>query len=97
MEHMANIIGKKFGILIVKEFSHIKSHRSYYVCKCDCGKEKVIARQNLVSGRTKSCGCIKKSNALTHGQSQTRIYNIWKNIRKRCNNPNYTYYNNYGG
>ena len=39
MEHKNDIIGKKFGMLTVKEFSHMRNHRSYYVCTCDCGKE----------------------------------------------------------
>lgn len=97
MERNNDIIGQKFGMLTVKEFSHIRNHRSYYICICDCGNEKVINRHSIVSGRTRSCGCIKKSNSLTHGQSRTRIYSIWKNIKKRCNDKNYTYYNNYGG
>ena len=28
---------------------------------------------------------------------KTRLYNIWHNMRTRCYNPNYTYYNRYGG
>lgn len=97
MERNKNILGKKFGSLTVKQFSYIKNHRSYYLCKCDCGKEKIICRQSLVCGRTISCGCAKRLNSQTHGQSYTRIYSIWKNMKKRCNEPNYTYYYNYGG
>ena len=33
----------------------------------------------------------------THGLSQSRIYNIWKGMRRRCNNPNAPKYNFYGG
>lgn len=32
-----------------------------------------------------------------HGDCQTRLYNIWKCMRKRCNNPNNPRYKNYGG
>lgn len=32
-----------------------------------------------------------------HGGKGTRIYNIWKDMRKRCNNPNSANYKNYGG
>jgi hypothetical protein len=28
--------------------------------RCDCGTEYVGVTSNLISGRTKSCGCLKK-------------------------------------
>jgi hypothetical protein len=77
----SNIIGKRFGRLIVIRSD--KLHRSpsgegrqYYLCKCDCGKEKVIRRQNLINKHlpTRSCGClaIEKSQQrerLPHGEA----------------------------
>lgn len=61
------LIGKRFGRLIVIGYSHkIKeknrtaSHRYFYKTKCDCGKEKIAAKANLVHGNVKSCGCLKK-------------------------------------
>ena len=33
----------------------------------------------------------------THGQTNTRLYNIWSGMRKRCNNENSDAYHNYGG
>ncbi len=32
-----------------------------------------------------------------HGMCHTRIYNIWRSMRQRCNNPNCRKYPNYGG
>lgn len=32
-----------------------------------------------------------------HGESGTRLYNIWKDMRRRCNNPNRKDFHNYGG
>lgn len=32
-----------------------------------------------------------------HGMSDTRIYNIWEGMKKRCNNPHSIRYRNYGG
>ena len=32
-----------------------------------------------------------------HGLRHTRIYNIWRSMRQRCNNPNNNRYRNYGG
>ena len=62
--------------------------------RCDCGVEKLVRKGDLVSGRTKSCGCLYKrtrGNA-THGMSGTPFYAIWKGMRGRTgdrHNPNY--------
>lgn len=93
-----DLIGKRFGKLVVIKFSHTnKNYRSYWECKCDCGNIKIISRHSLISGRSKSCGCEIKNNSITHNMSYSRIYNIWKCMNQRCYNPNYTYYYNYGG
>lgn len=57
------LIGKKFGKLVVLEYAGAKNNGKYhyYKCKCDCGAEKVIARNSLVSGLSRSCGCISKT------------------------------------
>lgn len=36
------------------------------------------------------------SNHLKHGDSQTRLYFIWKSMRQRCSNPNNSRYLVYG-
>lgn len=33
---------------------------SRWLCRCDCGNEKVILGSSLVTGHTKSCGCLSK-------------------------------------
>ena len=52
-----SIIGKKFGKLTVIEYKG----ESFYKCKCECGNEKVIRRDSLITGNTQSCGCINYS------------------------------------
>ena len=51
---------KVFGMLKVIGFSHNYHRHRYWLCKCECGKEKVIAQDPLVIGRVISCGCSKK-------------------------------------
>lgn len=36
-------------------------------------------------------------NNLKHGMRNSRIYNIWRSMRQRCNNPNCKNFHNYGG
>lgn len=59
-----DLIGKKFGRLtVVKRSIDSKwrqSRQARWLCKCECGKEKIINGSNLRAGYTKSCGCLSK-------------------------------------
>ena len=59
---MAVIIknGDKFGRWTVVEQVHRRNAGIEYRCVCECGTEKIVYKSNLVSGRTKSCGCYQK-------------------------------------
>ena len=53
--------GKKFGKLTILKFSHQdKRWRKWYLTKCECGIEKTIMGSAMISGNTKSCGCLAK-------------------------------------
>lgn len=55
------LAGQKFGKLTVIKISHTDIHsRKHWLCKCDCGNEKIINGSKLKSGTTKSCGCLRK-------------------------------------
>lgn len=76
-----DMTGLAFGNLLVIKFSHTKHGQTYWLCKCNCGNEKVIAGPSLRFGRTKSCGC--KQGNLKHGLSKNK-----KEYRKyRFENP----------
>lgn len=53
-----------------------------FLCKCDCGTEKIIRKSHLVRGRTQSCGCKSK---LQNGLSQHPLYKILQAIKLRTN------------
>ena len=55
----ADLTGQKFGRLIVIERAENKGGRVYWLCKCECGNEKVIRGSHLKSGTTMSCGCLQ--------------------------------------
>lgn len=99
MAHVkGDIIGKRFGRLIVIKFTHINKHgQSVWECICDCGAEATVSRSQLISGKTISCGCA----TLKHGYARRgRIdptYITWRNMRNRCRKPSNKDYPNYGG
>lgn len=57
---MRNLSGKTFGQLIVVELDKINTKRHRWICACKCGNTKSIQENHLLSGNTKSCGCLHK-------------------------------------
>ncbi|WP_127341776.1 AP2 domain-containing protein [Enterococcus faecalis] len=56
---------ERYGHLVVIE-EIIKNGYKMYRCLCDCGNETLVYRSNLLSGRTKSCGCGNVKNRLKY-------------------------------
>lgn len=94
-----DLTGKVFGDLTVLR------HHGYYkfnggrtptwVCKCKCGKETIVRGDYLKNGHTRSCGCARAENSITHGESKTKLYEVWSGIKTRCTNTNIKAANNY--
>lgn len=80
-----------------------KQNAKFVLCTCqNCGLEgKEFILADLRSGKTLSCGCVKKSSLnrgnRSHSMSRTRPYRIWKNIKDRCLNPKNPSWKYYGG
>ena len=56
-----DLIGKRFGKLTVVSLAEgTKNGYLCWLCKCDCGNEKIVTSQALRIGHTKSCGCLKE-------------------------------------
>ena len=101
------MIGSRFGGWVVVAFSHKKRSGPYYLCKCDCGTERIVFRGNLKSGKTRSCGCLVSThiaeNATKHGHAKTSshpaspTYSSWSSMLTRCYNEKSKTYKNYGG
>ena len=89
------------SISFIKEINRDKHWNINWLCKCECGKEFVARKKAVISGNTKSCGCLKaafiRKARTVHGGRYTPEYYIWIGMRDRCNNPNSTVYSYYGG
>lgn len=87
--------GKRFGRLVVINYHHTHNGNRYWLCKCDCGGEKIVKGSSLNYGSTQSCGCLQlevqrnnRAKAVRHGFShKERLYQTWKNMRRRCSDP----------
>ena len=79
------LLDKRFGRLLVLERVGSDKHgASLWRCGCDCGKEKVVSRPHLVSGRVKSCGCLL---AEYRQSPKPRVMAIARAVRQQMHSP----------
>ena len=81
MPKFIDLTGKRFGRLTVIRRSYLNNNKTYWLCKCDCGAEKIIRRDKLRSGNTKSCGCLQKEVMGNMRRMKVGFGNMRKAIR----------------
>lgn len=97
-----DLTGRRFGRLtVVSRAENGAAGSSRWLCKCDCGGETIAFGHSLKGGRTQSCGCLRRERIVEsttkHGDSHNRLYAIWQGMKRRCGNPAYIHYADYGG
>lgn len=63
MAKLRDLIGEQFGLLtVIRRADNDEQGRVCWVCMCDCGNPnpRIVRGQNLINGKTISCGCIKR-------------------------------------
>ena len=102
-----NLAGLKFGRLTaIKPANNTEQGRAQWLCRCDCGGEKIAQAAYLNRGDTRSCGCLaleQKRNAAQskcHEMSKRNLrreYSSWQAMNDRCYKPSAIGFENYGG
>ena len=102
--HKSNIApGEKFGRLeVISSCGQDKYRHEIWLCKCQCGNYTKVRNSNLLSGGTKSCGCLEQENRksihIIHGDSKgSKLYKVWHSMICRCELQKDTGYKHYGG
>ena len=93
-------VGERYGRLIVIAREPGRRVR----CRCDCGAEATFRITHLRSGRTRSCGCLRREAAMQawtfHGHAQrtesSPEYRTWQRMWERCTNKKAYGYRWYG-
>jgi hypothetical protein len=98
--------GRTFGGWTVVSYAgRRQSQQILWLCRCECGTERVVLGNNLKRGLTRSCGCLyreagreatRQANT-SHGYSGSATYKCWGHMKERCLNPNHKKYLDYGG
>lgn len=101
---ITDITGKVFNYLTVVAFDYErmdrrladgKSYNEYWLCKCDCGNERLksIRSSDLYADKVKSCGCLSRRRKY---DVDIRLMKIYSDMKRRCYNPNCSLYKYYG-
>lgn len=80
---ISNMVGCTFGKLTVLKFSYKdRKSNNYFECVCECGNRKFVAQNHLLSGRTKSCGCLRKTRRSRPATLQNKVDDFKLNLEK---------------
>jgi hypothetical protein len=108
MPRFLDLTGRTFGRLKVVKVAEKRENgnrtRYYWDCECECGNHVKVRTDCLTNDQVRSCGCMKKEQDRInlvknhrHKLSGTRLYHEWCSMKRRCLNPNYKRYSDYGG
>jgi 5-methylcytosine-specific restriction endonuclease McrA len=69
MAYGDSIKGKRFGRLVALGATPERQDGSViWECECDCGEVVLASRRNLISGGTRSCGCLRSETSTRLGR-----------------------------
>jgi hypothetical protein len=89
-----NILGNKYGKLLVIELAEIKNRMAMWLCLCDCGNKVVVQGRNLRNNNTKSCSCLQKE-FVTKTFRKEPGFGTWNrkftDYKRKCKKANRTF------
>lgn len=96
-----DISGSRYGRLFVVKPAGVARYKTgmavYFLCKCDCGEERIIQRSNLERGNISKCKCEKVGEpTIYRGAWVSPLYKRWRHMISRCEDPKSKSFNDYG-
>jgi len=92
-----DLTGRVFDRWTVRKFSGRKNRRSLWECVCRCGSIKIVSDSNLLSGKSRSCGCLKRelqrsrsvrSGRRSNSGARSPEYESWTSMIARATTKN---------
>lgn len=97
-----DMLGMRFGNLLVIERAKNRGTSAAWVCICDCGKRVIRSGGGLRLGQTFSCGCQRREKLISRnilnakGTTINPCYEAWRSMIRRCYEPSHSSYKDYG-
>ena len=67
------LVGKRFGRLVVVKREETDMRHPHLICNCDCGNQVSVNAEQLLLGKTKSCGCMRIEKTFVEDTSLNTI------------------------
>jgi len=100
MENPASYIGQTINSWTVTGVAEKRAYRAFVTCKCVCGNVGEVRLYALITGRSKSCGCVQretfKTMGVTHGKTHSKEYRTWADMRGRVTRKTSARWEQYG-
>jgi hypothetical protein len=98
-----DLTGQVFNKLTILSYQGKgKNGQSKWLCKCECGNEKIIFAHHMKSNNVKSCGCAllsenRKDCATRFGGTGTPEWTSFHSAKKRCKSEQAERYPDHAG
>ena len=87
MPKKIDLTGQPFGrYTVIREYGRTKGGKVTWLCRCECGVEKVVCGSSLTRRKnpTVSCGCWNEEKKIKHGCTQEPWYEVYHSMMARC-------------
>ena len=86
MPEKIDLTGQPFGRYTVIREAGRKNGHVAWLCRCECGREKVVCGSSLTRRKnpTVSCGCWNEEKKIKHGCAQKPWYDTYNAMMQRC-------------
>ena len=71
--------GQIYGRLTVIGHDYRKADKTFWICRCQCGRMTIVENYSLLGSKTKSCGCLQiqfAQSIITRTQDRQEINDV---------------------
>ena len=82
--HFKDLTGQQFGRwTVIKRAENDKQGHVRWLCKCQCGKKKIVMKNSLLRGTSRSCGCLQRELAKKKSKNKPSFFTSRQNFSMR--------------
>ena len=71
MSNIHTLINQRIGTLtVIGRTRNERGNRARFICRCDCGKERIIFADELLTGKFEPCDCMKPKKTKKQKQEE---------------------------
>lgn len=75
-----DLTGMRFDRLMAIERAENRGNRPMWLCKCDCGEERITDAASLVKALTRSCGCLR-AESVSKAQTTVSVGQVFGSVK----------------